>query len=92
LILLIEKNSFICENYYSRITINQNLGNLLAVIKDQEKLLELDPWGAGNMYNLGLNYMKIGNFEKMEQIKSRILNFAPQSEIGDMARNTLVKP
>jgi tetratricopeptide (TPR) repeat protein len=89
---LIEKNSFICENYYSRITINQNLGNVLAVIKDQEKLLELDPWGAGNMYNLGLNYMKIGNFEKMEQIKSRILNFAPQSEIGEMARSTLVKP
>jgi len=55
-------------------------------------LLELDPWGAGNMYNLGLNYMKIGNFEKMEQIKSRILNFAPQSEIGEMARSTLVKP
>jgi len=89
---LIEKNSFICENYYSRITINQNLGNVAAVIKDQEKLLELDPWGAGNMYNLGLNYMKIGNFEKMEQIKSRILNFASQSEIGYMARNTLVKP
>jgi O-antigen ligase len=89
---LIEKNSFICENYYSRITINQNLGNVAAVIKDQEKLLELDPWGAGNMYNLGLNYMKIGNFEKMEQIKSRILNFASQSQIGYMARSTLVKP
>jgi tetratricopeptide (TPR) repeat protein len=89
---LIEKNSFICENYYSRITINQNLGNVVAVIKDQEKLLELDPWGAGNMYNLGLNYMKIGNYEKMEQIKSLILNFAPQSKIGYMARSTLVKP
>ena len=89
---LIEKNSFICENYYSRITINQNLGNVLAVIKDQEKLLELDPWGAGNMYNLALNYIKIGNFEKMEQIKSQILKFAPESKIGDMARSTLVKP
>ena len=68
------------------------MGNVLAVIKDQEKLLELDPWGAGNMYNLALNYIKIGNFEKMEQIKSQILKFAPESKIGDMARSTLVKP
>jgi len=89
---LIEKNPYICENYYSRITINQNLGNVLEVVKDQEKLLELDPWGAGNMYNLALNYIKSGDFAKMEQIKARILDFASESKIGDLARSNLVKP
>lgn len=88
---LIQENSFICENYYSRITINQNLDNLSAVIEDQEKLLKLDPWGAGNMYNLALNYKKIGDFQRMNQIKSLLLKFASNSKIGDMARSTLVK-
>jgi len=89
---LIEKNPAVCENYYTRIVINQDLGNVLAAIKDQEKLLELDPWGAGNMYNLALNYKKIGEFEKMNRIKFQILKFAPEGKIADMAGSTLVKP
>lgn len=89
---LIEKNPVVCENYYTRIVINQNLGNVLAAIKDQEKLLELDPWGAGNMYNLALNYKKIGEFEKMNRIKLQILKFVPEGKLADMARSTLVKP
>jgi hypothetical protein len=89
---LINKNPYICEYYYSRIIINQNLNNNLAVIKDQEKLLELDPWGAGNMYNLGLNYKYMGDYDGMNRIKNKLLKFAAESKIGNLARINLVSP
>jgi hypothetical protein len=89
---LILKHPSVPDNYYSRIIINSKSDKLQLVIKDQEKLLELDPWNARNMLALGENYKKSGEYGKMIVVKDKILAFADATEIANIAREKLVLP
>jgi len=89
---LILKHPSVPDNYYSRIIVNSKLDRLQLVIKDQEKLLELDPWNARNMLALGENYKRVGEYSKMVVVREKLLAFASATEIATTARETLVSP
>ena len=89
---LIDKHPSVPENYYSRIIANSKSDKLQLVIKDQEKLLELDPWNASNMLALGENYKRDGEYGKMSVMRDKILAFAGATEIATIAREKLVLP
>ena len=89
---LIQKHPSVPENYYSRIVVNTQLNKWQLAIKDQEKLLELDPWNASNMLALGENYKRVGEYGKMVAVRDKLLAFASATEIATKARETLVSP
>lgn len=89
---LIQKHPSVPENYYSRIIINSKSNKWQLVIKDQEKLLELDPWNASNMLALGENYKRVEDYSKMVVVRDKLLAFASATEIATTARETLVSP
>jgi O-antigen ligase len=89
---LILKYPSVPDNYYSRIIVNSKSDRLQLVIKDQEKLLELDPWNARNMLALGENYKRSGEYGKMVVVRDKILAFADATEIATIAREKLVLP
>jgi tetratricopeptide (TPR) repeat protein len=59
-------------------------------VKYFEKISELDPWNAANYLTLGRIYLNLGDFEKMEAMKSKITSFAPNSEQANLAEIELV--
>jgi O-antigen ligase len=65
-------------------------GNASESVKYFEKISELDPWNAANYLTLGRIYLNLGDFEKMEAMKSKIDSFAPNSEQANQAEIELV--
>ncbi len=81
---------------------NLNALNLLAEISERsnqieeaiyyrESILKLDPWNARNLLQLGREYKFAGNFNAMNDMKTRILSFASQKPEAQLAVTELVK-
>jgi len=75
--------------------INLNYLNGLSILlsidnkKEQEieirkKIATIDPWNAKNYFNLMVIYQDIGDLTSAIEIKSKIMSFASQTEIGRM--------
>jgi tetratricopeptide (TPR) repeat protein len=80
------------ENYYSRSTVYAKLGRPDLAIQDQEKLLELDPWNAINMFKLGENYKTLNDYTKMNIMREKILALTGDSEITNLSNEKLQLP
>lgn len=68
----------------------ESLDRTAEAIPYRLKLLKINPWGAPNIYQLALDYKKIGNLEQMNALKNKILSFAESTEIGTLAKNNLI--
>jgi tetratricopeptide (TPR) repeat protein len=75
--------------------INLNYLNGLCVLlsidnkKDEEieirkKIATIDPWNAKNYFNLMVIYQDTGDLSSALAIKSKIMSFASQTEVGRM--------
>jgi tetratricopeptide (TPR) repeat protein len=51
-------------------------------IEKRVALANLDPWNAANYLELGRLYKATGDFEKMTEVKVKILSFAPETAEG----------
>jgi O-antigen ligase len=68
---------------------NQQLGNLDEVIKYRSLIAQHDPFNATNYLQLGRSYKSIGNVAKMNEMRSKILSFAPNTEEAKQAISEL---
>ena len=79
---------------------NQDALNVLAFIYEQsgrlkeatnlrEKIYVLNPWGADNLYQLALDYMKLNQRTEMYRIKNLLMEFASLTEYGKLAKEKL---
>lgn len=58
------------------------LSRLDLAIEKRVALANLDPWNAANYLELGRLYKATGDFEKMTEVKVKILSFAPETAEG----------
>jgi O-antigen ligase len=65
--------------YYSQ------LNRLDLAIEKRVSIAKLDPWSATNYLELGRLYKITGNFEKMAEVRIKILSFAPETIEGKAA-------
>lgn len=56
----------------------------------REKISNLDPWNAVNYLLLGIDYKKQGDLIKSKAMLSKILSFAPNTEVAGQAKAELV--
>jgi tetratricopeptide (TPR) repeat protein len=81
---------------------NLNALNLLAEISERgnqieeaiyyrELILKLDPWNARNLLQLGREYKFVGDFNAMNDMKTKILSFASQKPEAQLADAELVQ-
>jgi tetratricopeptide (TPR) repeat protein len=68
---------------------NQQLGNLDEIIKYRSLIAQYDPFNATNYLQLGRSYKSIGNVAKMNEMRSKILSFAPNTEEAKQAISEL---
>jgi O-antigen ligase len=68
---------------------NQQLGNLNEVNKYRLQIANYDPFNAANYLQLGRNYKSIGDVVKMNEMRSKILSFAPNTEEAKQAISEL---
>jgi O-antigen ligase len=68
---------------------NQQLGNLDQVNTYRLQIAKYDPFNAANYLQLGRNYKSIGDVAKMNEIRSKILSFAPNTEEAKQAISEL---
>ena len=68
---------------------NQQLGNLDEVNKYRLQIAEYDPFNAANYLQLGRNYKSIGDVAKMNEMRSKIISFAPNTEEAKQAISEL---
>lgn len=68
---------------------NQQLGNLEEVNKYRLQIAKLDPFNAVNYLQLGRNYKALGNVAKMNEMRTKILSFAPNTEEAKQAISEL---
>ena len=71
--------------------LNEKLGRVPEAIVARELIYELDPWNSRNLLQLGREYKYIGNFEKMDYAKKRILEFDKKSKESIAAQAELIK-
>jgi O-antigen ligase len=67
------------------------LNKLDLAIEKRNTLAKLDPWNAANYLELGRLYKTTGNFEKMNEVKDKILSFASETPEGKTALNELIQ-
>jgi tetratricopeptide (TPR) repeat protein len=68
---------------------NQQLGNLDQVNTYRLQIAQYDPFNAANYLQLGRNYKSIGDVAKMNEMRSKILSFAPDTEEAKQAISEL---
>jgi hypothetical protein len=68
---------------------NQQLGNLEEVITYRLQISTYDPFNAANYLQLGRNYKALGNVSKMNEMRAKILSFAPNTEEAKQAISEL---
>jgi O-antigen ligase len=68
---------------------NQQLGNLDQVNTYRLQIAKYDPFNAANYLQLGRNYKSIGDVAKMNEMRSKILSFAPNTEEAKQAISEL---
>ena len=61
-------------------------------IKLRQQIVKYDPWDASNYLNLGRNYKSIEDWANMENMRLKIISFAPQSNEAILANSELIKP
>lgn len=97
----LKKATSILERVVSQDSRNDDALNSLAFIYESQsqlndanrirlKLSKLDPWGASNLLQLGLNYKTLGEVNLMNQTREKILSFAANTEVGKRALAELV--
>ncbi len=64
---------------------NQQLGNLDEIIKYRLQIAEYDPFNATNYLQLGRSYKLIGDLAKMNEMRVKIMSFAPETEEAKQA-------
>jgi O-antigen ligase len=60
-------------------------------IEKRNALAKLDPWNAANYLELGRLYKTTGDFEKMNEVRGKILSFASETTVGKSALNELIQ-
>ena len=60
-------------------------------IEKRNTLAKLDPWNAANFLELGRLYKTTGDFEKMNEVRGKILSFASETTEGKTALNELIE-
>ena len=70
--------------------LSEELGATTDAIKYRELIAKFDPWNAKNYLRLGNLYKFIGNKEKMDETKNKILTFASKTSEGKAASIELV--
>jgi hypothetical protein len=68
---------------------NEVRGEILKAIEYREKILELEPFNAKNMLDLGRDYKKVNQIDKMNNMRIKILSFARQTNEGKQALEEL---
>ncbi len=68
---------------------NQQLGNLEEVNKYRSQIAIYDQFNAANYLQLGRNYKALGNLTKMNEMRIKILSFAPNTEEAKQAISEL---
>jgi O-antigen ligase len=64
---------------------NQQLGNLDEIIKYRLQIAEYDPFNATNYLQLGRSYKLTGDLAKMNEMRVKIMSFAPETEEAKQA-------
>jgi tetratricopeptide (TPR) repeat protein len=64
---------------------NQQLGNLVEVNKYRSQIAQYDPFNAANYLQLGRNYKSLGDIAKMNEMRVKIMSFAPETEEAKQA-------
>ncbi len=64
---------------------NQQLGNLDEVNRYRLQIAEYDPLNAANYLQLGRNYKLSGDIAKMNEMRVKIMSFAPETEEAKQA-------
>lgn len=67
------------------------LNEIDRAIERRNALAKLDPWNAANFLELGRLYKATGNFEKMNEVKNKILSFASETTEGKTALDELIQ-
>jgi len=68
---------------------NQQLGDLAVANGYRLQIAKYDPFNAANYLQLGRNYKSIGDLAKMNEMRSKILSFAPNTEEAKQAISEL---
>jgi O-antigen ligase len=79
-----EGSLFLLATYYTQ------LNKLDLAIEKRIAISNLDPWDAANYLQLGKLYKSIGDLEKMNQVRNKILSFAPDTPEGQAAKLDLI--
>jgi O-antigen ligase len=82
---VIEKDPRNLDALISLIEFNQQLGNLDEVKKYRLQIAEYDPFNATNYLQLGRLYKSVGDLAKMNEMRVKILSFAPDTEEAKQA-------
>ena len=64
--------------------------NLDSGISTRKKIAELDPWNAENYLSLGSLYVQVNNNASAKEKLSKIISFAPNTEIASKAQEILI--
>jgi tetratricopeptide (TPR) repeat protein len=65
--------------------LSEELGLTSDAIKYRQSIAKFDPWNAKNYLRLGNLYKFIGDKEKMDKTRNKILSFASQTDEGKAA-------
>jgi O-antigen ligase len=68
---------------------NQQLGDIEEIIKYRLQIAQCDPFNATNYLQLGRSYKLTGDVAKMNEMRSKILSFAPNTEEAKQAISEL---
>ena len=68
---------------------NQQLGDIEEIIKYRLQIAQYDPFNATNYLQLGRSYKLTGDVAKMNEMRSKILSFAPNTEEAKQAISEL---
>jgi tetratricopeptide (TPR) repeat protein len=68
---------------------NQQLGDIEEIIKYRLQIAQYDPFNATNYLQLGRSYKLTGDLAKMNEMRSKILSFAPNTEEAKQAISEL---
>jgi len=77
---VVEKDPRNLDALTSLAQFNQQLGDLDEVNKYRLQISQYDPFNAANYLQLGRNYKTVGNRAMMDEMRIKILSFAPDTE------------
>lgn len=64
----------------------ESMGDLLNANIYRDKISALDPWNAANYFLLGKNYQALGDTTSSRRMLTKILSFAPNTTIAELAK------